>query len=238
MLNISLNYPDDPKYWESIFERAVLRPESWIEAAREITVALNVLRTPAIDFMKAASGMAHAGGAERNLPIQKRVHGTYMMLGAYAIENVFKAIIASNVKIPGTSPQALLSQVRSHDLLALASKAGLQFEDRGRELLRRMAHYAVWAGRYPAPLKIVQLKPHRIDAEEMRSLDVYRGTDIRGIDEVLNGGAEALNVPPIVLRDIRGYGDEREDWETIVMQIRVTAWQPPEAPSSINSQRS
>jgi len=221
VLHLNFHYPASDDYWNSKFTDGVLDPKSWIDTATELACTLNYLRAPAIDFFKAM----------RSLPIGEpllskgRVHGCYLMIAGFVAENLLKAIVAKEASSQGTvDPTALLKDIRTHNLLKLAAKVGIPVADSGSELLQRLTYFAIWAGRYPTPVAVADLKPQAISGAEQNTLNYVRGSDIRAIDQLLGYCANVLEIPPLVEFYAQGYGDRMEDWERILMHQSVRPW--------------
>jgi hypothetical protein len=220
MLQMNLQYPESEEYWNSIFHDSVLTPQSWVDAAADLAKALIYLRPPVIEFCKAAI----SSDAQR-LPVEKGVHGSYLMIAAYALENMFKAMLTSKAtETESPTPQALLKELKTHDLSKLAAAAGVILTEQGSDLLARLTYFAVWAGRYPAPLATAALKPQSVSGGAPNTLRCLRGSDVRSIDELLLYCSAALGIPPIFAIDAKGYGDSPERWEGVVMAIGVRPW--------------
>ncbi|MFZ4552143.1 MAG: hypothetical protein ACOYNB_09995 [Aquabacterium sp.] len=221
MLQSIFNYPDNNDYWSEKFSDSVMSPDSWFDAARELIYTINHLRAPYIAFFQEA----RVEPPSESLPVEKRVHGSYLMLSAFAAENLLKGIIARRLSSSDNDgPDALLKQVKTHDLLKLAHTAELSFTDAGKELLMRMTYFAVWAGRYPAPLAVKDLLPRELPGLNPNTLSYFRGTDMRSIDELFNHCAKLLGKPPLVHAELCGYGSELEPWERILMHQSIKPW--------------
>ena len=221
MLHMKFHYPDGDDYWDSIFSDSVLDPKSWIDTAAELACTLNYLRAPAIDFFKATLSLS-IGQA---LPIEKRVHSGYLMIAGFVAENLLKAMVAKAAAPQGSvEPAVSLKEIKTHNLLKLAAKAGVPVTDSGSELLQRLAYFAVWAGRYPSPVSVTDLKPKAISGADPSTLNYVRGSDIRAIDQLVAHCAKSLGIPPLVAREALGYGDKMEDWEGIVMHLSIVPW--------------
>ena len=52
--------------------------------------------------------------------------------------------------------------LKSHKIIELAKNLGLQCSKEELELLERLEHYIIWAGRYPIPLHIQDLYPREL----------------------------------------------------------------------------
>ena len=82
--------------------------------------------------------------------------GPYFMLVAFALENLFKAVLVREnsweYKQQFRETRQFPNELKGHDLVELARKANYQFDLEDEDLLRRLTRHAFWAGRYPVPL--------------------------------------------------------------------------------------
>ena len=80
-----------------------------------------------------------------------------LMLGSYAIETLLKmVIVGAHCDEHGRTFDARRAEQflpRTHNLVALVKQAKLRVNEHDRKLLRELGEYAIWAGRYPIPLK-------------------------------------------------------------------------------------
>lgn len=221
MLMMNLDFPDDENYWKKQYADSILNSASWVESARDLVRSLFYLRGPAIGFFEAAADIDAVCG----LPKDKDIHGVYLMISAYAIENLLKALIVRDAR-PALNESAprLPKVVTGHDLNKLADTAKIATTDAGKELLARLSHHAVWAGRYPAPMVMEDLKPAALPGGEQSYLRTRRGTDIRSVDDLLIHCFDRLQEPHGINESTRGYGDSLEPWERVVMQTGVRPW--------------
>lgn len=223
MFHMSFDLPEDEEYWKSQYVDRVSDMKNWIETAKDLVRALQFLRAPAIQFFK---GLASSYEGDIATPNEKRndVQGVYMMLAAYAIENLMKIIVIndSKLQIDAINPK-LPKVIATHDLVSLAQSAGVSLTTEGVELMARLSRYAVWAARYPATTKVDALKPTVMSDGSMRYDSVQRGFDIRGIDNVLIHCFRRLGEPHIIPAADLGYGADREPWEAvyILREVRV-----------------
>jgi hypothetical protein len=83
--------------------------------------------------------------------------GPYFMLRAFSFENLLKArIVRLNFVELQTSfeeTKQFLKILKDHSLVKLAKRAEVPIDFEEEDLLRRLTRNAVWAGRYPTPLK-------------------------------------------------------------------------------------
>ena len=83
------------------------------------------------------------------------------MLLAYAVENLLKAAIirkySYEYKKQFRKTLKFPKELKCHDLVQLAKKAGLKFTMKEEDLLRRLTRSAIWYGGYPVSLEYTQL---------------------------------------------------------------------------------
>lgn len=219
MMQLRFDYPKNDDYWETIYSKGVLDPQSWVESALDLVRTLNYLRAPAIAFFTAAA-------REQALPLEQKVQGSYMMIAAFAVENLLKAIIAKRSSPQDAAQTATLpSELKTHDVAKLAAIAGVSLTGAGLELLQRLTYFAVWAGRYPAPVRIKDLMPQAIAGLDPNTLNYFRGTDIRAIDDILDRCSKMLGVQSLMGAVDRGYSHELAVWEHVVMHQSVKPWE-------------
>jgi hypothetical protein len=150
----------------------LLNCKSWIDKAEELLAGAKALEplvrslwgTIEADFKE---GRYSEGGEAPHQPPQN-LQGVYFMLVAYALENLFKALIIrehrddiqdqvlrTGGKLPGIA--------KDHDLIRLAKAAHLIIDVGDEDVLTRLHWNSVWAGRYPLP----------VDCGGLRNVKVY-----------------------------------------------------------------
>lgn len=80
----------------------------------------------------------------------------FMLLAGFAIENCLKAIC---IKQSGAYSDNGKFQFGHHDLVDLATKSGIEFNQADGEFIERLEHFVLFAGRYPAPKNSNALLP-------------------------------------------------------------------------------
>lgn len=76
------------------------------------------------------------------------------LLYAFALENLFKGMMIANN--PALANETKLnSELKSHALDELATKAGFALSQEEQLLLRALSEIAIWAGRYPVASRLV-----------------------------------------------------------------------------------
>lgn len=120
--------------WQERFSQIATFPYSWLGKATELLDAANlalVRREEPVKWMY------------RNISI-------YMMLTAFALEDIFKAIVLKRDPHIIDDTKRKKSLFVGHDLCRLATKAQISCTADETNLLRRLSQ-SVYAGRYPIP---------------------------------------------------------------------------------------
>lgn len=120
---------------------------------------------------------------------EPHIQDVYFMLIAYAIENLFKAILI--LRKQRELKNRLLSKVPKdvlkHDLLQLAHNVGMFLTIPEQNLFARLSRNSVWAARYPIPTEAVDLKTSEKLLNGQDSFVAYFAPDdIKRIDEFLS----------------------------------------------------
>lgn len=138
------------------FEQHAAEPLQWMYVSRNLLEAASRLWT-ALD-----RGLRQV---ERSMKTRKRnthpdldglrLRGPFFLLAGCGIENLLKGLIVSQMMgmgKPPTDARTLQLNVRTHDLIALSQRAGVELSESEQELLRRLTTFVVWGGRYPVAL--------------------------------------------------------------------------------------
>jgi hypothetical protein len=110
----------------------------------------------------------------------------YMLLAAFAVENLAKAILIK--RDPNLFPLTVPSKggLKTHNLVDLVDRVGGTWTGADLTLVRRLAQFAEWSGRYPTPTA-----PGELAAWQGHD-DVVLGPE--GTSEVIEGGTELPGV--------------------------------------------
>jgi hypothetical protein len=140
-------------------------PHNWLASAEELKRGSDLLRAT---WMEEAQSMhqrfqAYMAG-EFDRPWEPWVGGPAMTLAAFALENALKGLMIAErpelVQPSVEQPEILFDpQVRTHDLVQLATRAGVQLSSEERTLLARLSEFAEWAGRYRFPVRAGDAAP-------------------------------------------------------------------------------
>lgn len=144
-----MEYKDKQDSWDFENFICVDRPELWVHEANNLKNSALVLN----DFTdKRLKDLFDKKSPISNLPVfwSPRVE---RMLWGYAFENMFKGIIIVNLKNKDKIKEVPFSEIKSHDLIQLASKANMTLSDDEKFYIGICQKCSIWAGRYPIPTK-------------------------------------------------------------------------------------
>ena len=146
---------------------SLLNWDLWIGKAEELLSAAEALEPHIRTYWKVVMADVKEGRyGRRGKPPHKPpayFQAVYSMLIAYALENLFKAIIIKEQQ--DTFRDQIMSnggilpeKVKCHDLVRLAEDAHFKFNVNDEDLLTRLHRNSEWAGRYPIPVSSRGLK--------------------------------------------------------------------------------
>ena len=139
------------------FAKSAANQDNWFRSANSLVAAMKQL-APLIeryfDVLKA--------GDFEDLPEHDQ-HFTFLMLGGYAIENLCKGCLISQLKAveledlreKGDFPERL----RKHKLGKYVADIGFPLTAVDKPLLERVESALLWRGRYPIPLRSADMTP-------------------------------------------------------------------------------
>jgi len=146
---------------------SLLNCDLWIGKAEELLAASRALEPHIRSYWDVVMSDAKQGRYSKGgkPPHKTPVYfqAVYSMLIAYAIENLFKAMIIWGQQ--DTFRNQIMSnggklpeKVKSHDLIRLAKEAQFKFNVNDEDLLTRLHRNSEWAGRYPVSVSSSGLK--------------------------------------------------------------------------------
>jgi hypothetical protein len=145
------------------FFRVGQSPGAWLATAEKLaeaaeTIAANQakLKQGYQDACEVAAKESEA--SESGVAEIRHVEPNYLPAGllyGFAIENALKGLIIAN-QPDILSASRIDPQIASHDLIALATSAGLTLSDDERKVLGLMSIIVEWAGRYPVAKTVVK----------------------------------------------------------------------------------
>ena len=185
---ISSNVDWDAVY-KSNFESAAFWDVHWITKARDLYESARKLE-PAMEIVwdsYRARARTLAGPLEPD-----HYNGPYFMLVSYAVENLLKAAAVSrngfrykeNFRSNGKFPPELMK----HDLVKLAGSVNLIVTQEEEDLLRRLTRSATWFGRYPTPLKYVEMSGvEKFNDGKEYQVSWFGREDVNKLRDFING---------------------------------------------------
>lgn len=140
--NIKTDNQAQDQYWQEMFSKVATFPYSWLSKATELLDAANLA-------LVRQSEEPHKG-IYRNIAI-------YMMLTAFAFEDIFKAIVLKREPDIINNINQKRKLFSGHDLCHLAVQAKVNLTPDEADLLRRLSQ-SVYGGRYPIPKDWINYK--------------------------------------------------------------------------------
>jgi hypothetical protein len=132
------------------FKTKSVDPGAWFSTAHSVRHAALVLWRelgPALDQWATTDATVDA-----KLELSLRLRGPFAMLAGMAIENMLKGLILQRTARDARLELMSKKKLITHDLVTLATRAGVELADFEQELLARLSRFIVWAGRYPVAL--------------------------------------------------------------------------------------
>jgi hypothetical protein len=123
---------------------AAQSPDPWS------SVAANLERAAELLWEQGEKDQREADAARDGDEVPPYVMPAAMMLAGFTVEVLLKGLCVAQE--PGLNKKAEFA-IRTHNLPALAERAGFPVDADAKHLLERLQVFMVWAGRYPIPLK-------------------------------------------------------------------------------------
>lgn len=188
----------------------LLNCKLWIDKAEELLAGSRALEAPVRSLWDVIEANFREGryseGGEAPHQLPPNLQGPYFILVAYALENLFKAVIIQqekeNLRGQLLSTGRLPKIIEGHDLVALARATGLATDVGEEDLLTRLCWNSVWAGRYPVPIDCGGLKNVKVYSDGKGYLTAYFSPDDVGrlnalVQRVKTHVTKALNFPEL-----------------------------------------
>lgn len=179
-------------------------PENWLKYAQELrsgAVSMWADRGEIIDFNSET-------GEESKRPSISR---SFLLNCGLSIENLLKAyLIAENPSL--INKGRIDKGITSHDLIFLASKTGIAFSKKEKDLMKVLSEAIPYWGRYPIPLHYQQIKKETIADEDL--FKIYKKLFVKIFESTfkkIENGWDAKNgvsFPSIQFRNL-----EKDGWE-------------------------
>jgi hypothetical protein len=109
-----------------------------------------------------ADGLLYASGVLRGRMSVRRgaiaqVGPIDLMLRGFAVECLLKAIWVKKGNLLTRGGRLVPIQAGAHDLVQIAHRVGFRLTAREKDVLRRLSHFATYAGRYPVPTRAADM---------------------------------------------------------------------------------
>lgn len=176
--------PEMLESWRRTLASGTRRPILWAVTAAELKRAHDVLWDAHVSasatFMSRLTrevAAREAGHPVPWAPDDVELLGPAMMLAGLSIENLAKgAFIAKHPEQVG--PEGLEPWPRSgHGICDLLASAGVALEPEEVELVSRLEKFALWAGRYPVPMRFGDSAPRAYIESSVAAFPHTRRTD-------------------------------------------------------------
>jgi hypothetical protein len=132
------------------FTSEVLSARSWLLVARELLDAASLIEPAVRTWSELA--VLRLRQKEVGFPPGSSLFPPYLLLSAFALENLFKSRIAGSLSaeevLTMRNTGALPSRIRGHNLEVLARAAGFPLTELDAPALERLSKAVTW-GRYP-----------------------------------------------------------------------------------------
>jgi hypothetical protein len=220
MIDLHITPPDDDSYWQRVFAESLTNTNDWLESAKSIRLAIEpIAQSLAETWWSVFYSSIGEPGPHTRMPEEIKLHPVLLMLTSYAAENYLKArIVKVNKWTTENIGKKMPGDLISHDITELARKADATLNEEEIDLTDRLFVYAVWAGRYPAPIKRDDLKPQQVGSKQIRAT-YFRGSDV-AIAQCLLLKLEGLAITG-VMPNLERHGSI---YDKFVMQERVRPW--------------
>jgi hypothetical protein len=132
------------------FSEHLCNAKAWMQKAEELLAAAYLLedeiRTQWAEIKTDRLQVVRTSG-------RTSIHGPYFLLIAFALENIFKAILIhrNNKMLRNLLLTSLPTYISDHDLIRLARKSEFPTSVTDQDLLVRLTRNSIWVGRYPVP---------------------------------------------------------------------------------------
>jgi hypothetical protein len=176
--------------WDDVFlsnhYSRVTSSGAWFESAIELVAAAEAVAPLVVAYW---ASMELWRADKSRIFNEHAGHYAFLMLYAFACENYCKGCLAP--QIPHEERQLLRTQgkypksLHKHDLMNLTDAVG--FPRRGipdEELLRRLTHAAVWAGRYPVSTRFDSPTRERFSDGKTYTLHYFAANDVERVRDL------------------------------------------------------
>jgi hypothetical protein len=143
----------DESFYTEQFELRALSPTVWVLTARRLKRCADII------FNKYKIDLAALESGASPLDLQNlELSGCATLLQGFAFENLLKAIVIQAQPTVIVGGRLRKWSADGHDLLALCAEASLDISEAERDLFARLTAFVRWAGRYPIPKSVQDMK--------------------------------------------------------------------------------
>lgn len=96
-----------------------------------------------------------------------------LMLAGYALENILKGLLIENDEDRPFDSNGQFKH-KSHDLVKLAKRANIPFDDEEEEMLEILTYYTITGGRYVIPLSFEDIVPRKFNNGTIAPIGIQR----------------------------------------------------------------
>ncbi len=182
-------------------------PGSWLEYADELRDAAEILWQKTETNLRVDAEIDYKGRA-LNLLRGPSISRPYVLLSAFAIENLLKGLLVA--QNPNHINSGKLSDdIWGHDIIGLASKIrGLKLSAEEKEFCHIAKAALPYWGRYPVPKEFKSIKKQVLINEELREifLKLHHRLRRKVYDMIKDGWNSGAGPEIIEVKDVR-YGD-------------------------------
>jgi len=190
-----------PDYQDIVFlsqySESLLNWDLWIGKAEELLATARALEPNIRSYwdvvMSDVKELRYSKGGKPPHKPPVYIQAVYSMLIAYALENLFKALIIGEQQDVFrnqimSNGGKLPAKVKDHDLIRLAKEAHFKFNVNDEDLLTRLYRNSSWAGRYPVPVSSSGLKNIKVFVTdgEGHFTAFLRPEDIELLNDLIN----------------------------------------------------
>ncbi|PYO00675.1 MAG: hypothetical protein DMD91_10000 [Candidatus Rokuibacteriota bacterium] len=148
------------------YEEAATTPQSWLNLADDLRRAAEAVWAPFED------ALPRPGRPSRAKSSPFGYGAVFLMLAGLAIENLAKGLVVQ--RKPPEIKDGKAVGIAGHGILARLKSAAVPLTNQDREFIRRLEMFVSWAGRYPIPLHVAQMKVektiHTTDGDQFKAL--------------------------------------------------------------------
>lgn len=176
--------------WDSVYlanhSARLTRSSAWFESAIELVAAAEAIAPMVMAYWESMKTWQHDKSRIFN---EHAGHHAFLMLYAFACENYCKGYLGERLSFEErralTTAQSFPKRLQTHKLLRLAADVGFPLKGiEDEELLRRLTHAAVWAGRYPVSTQYDAAVTETFSDGKAYSLSYYAANDVERVRDL------------------------------------------------------